>query len=207
MQRRRSRDLAPLIAALTLIACGGSSPTDGPPQTQTGTVSGTVTADGAPVPGASLELTRAGAPNRSATSAANGTYQFTQVPTGTWTLSITPPAGFTVSGASSSPVSVTANQTATADFQLQEETLPPGTVEVTIQDNLFDPNDVTVPVNGTVRWRNSGAAVHNSTGANGAWASANLSPGATFERTFTQAGTFNYSCTLHPGMNGVVRVQ
>lgn len=207
--RRPRTWTAPLAAVLALAACGGgSSPVDGGnPPPQTGAVSGSVTAAGQPVPGAALQLTRADAQTRTANSGTNGSYQFTQVATGAWTLSISPPTGFGVIGAPSNAISVTANQTTTANFQLEAAPPDPGVVEVRMEDNQFNPNDVSIPVNGTVRWRNFGGTPHNSTGAGNAWVSANLAPGGTFERTFPQAGTFNYSCTLHPGMNGVVRVQ
>ena len=31
--------------------------------------------------------------------------------------------------------------------------------------------------------------------------------GATFEHTFEEAGTFDYVCTVHPGMEGTVVVE
>jgi plastocyanin len=34
-----------------------------------------------------------------------------------------------------------------------------------------------------------------------------MNPGATFTRTFPSAGTFQYHCTIHPGMVGTVTVQ
>jgi plastocyanin len=33
-----------------------------------------------------------------------------------------------------------------------------------------------------------------------------LEPGSTWEVKFTQAGTYDYKCTLHPGMMGTVTV-
>jgi plastocyanin len=57
-----------------------------------------------------------------------------------------------------------------------------------------------------VRWVNEGAVDHNTTGANGAWTSPNLAPNQTFQREFNTVGEFQYSCTLHPGMDGIIRV-
>jgi plastocyanin len=74
-----------------------------------------------------------------------------------------------------------------------------------IVDNDFNPSTVTVAVGGTVTWTNSGSAQHNVTGST--FASTNLNPNTTYQRTFTQAGTVNYSCTLHAGMSGTVVVQ
>jgi plastocyanin len=211
----RAQRMAVFVIAATLAAagCGGGSPADPgpsqPPAEQFGTVRGTVSAAGAPVAGASLQLTAAGAAPRTATSAANGNYQFNQVAPGSWSIAITPPAGYTVQGAATATVTVAANQIVTTDFTLAAPAPPPPgeVVEITMQDNVFNPNEVTVPVNTTVRWRNAGGVEHNSTGAGGLWASPNLAPGATFQRTFSQAGEFDYVCTLHAGMTGTVRVQ
>jgi copper binding plastocyanin/azurin family protein len=41
----------------------------------------------------------------------------------------------------------------------------------------------------------------------GAWNSGSIAPGGTFPRTFSSAGTFQYHCTIHPGMVGTVNVQ
>jgi len=39
------------------------------------------------------------------------------------------------------------------------------------------------------------------------WNSDYLEPGDTFSRTFTDPGSFDYLCDLHPGMVGVIDVQ
>jgi plastocyanin len=76
---------------------------------------------------------------------------------------------------------------------------------VTVQNNLFSPSAVSVPINGTVAWQwNSGGVAHNVTFADGS-TSGDRSTG-TFERTFTAAGSFGYQCTIHPGMAGTVNV-
>ena len=33
-----------------------------------------------------------------------------------------------------------------------------------------------------------------------------LNPGSTWEVKFTQAGTYTYHCTVHPGMNGSITI-
>jgi plastocyanin len=157
------------------------------------------------VAGAAVALSRGGNAPRTTNSDANGEYQFTQVATGTWSLGITPPAGYAVDGAASASVSVQANQTTTRNFTLQTGPPAQNLVEVSVQDNLFNPAAVTVAVNTTVRWRNTGYAEHNTTSAQ--WSSPNLAPGASYDHMFTQAGTFTYSCTLHAGMTGSITVQ
>lgn len=83
---------------------------------------------------------------------------------------------------------------------------PLATVNVTMRDNAFDPPSITVQVGDTVVWTNGGAVAHTST-SSGVWDSGFVNPGQTFSRTFSAAGTFNYVCTLHLGMNGTVVVQ
>jgi plastocyanin len=77
----------------------------------------------------------------------------------------------------------------------------PGTVRVV--DNAFRPDDVQVSVGDTVTWEFTGATLHNVIGDG--FKSENQKDG-TFEHTFNSAGTYDYVCTLHPGMKGTVEV-
>jgi len=78
---------------------------------------------------------------------------------------------------------------------------------VTVGDNFFSPSSLTIQVGDTVEWRNAaGGMAHNVTANNGSFASSTASS-FTFSQTFTSAGTVNYSCTVHLGMNGVITVQ
>lgn len=76
---------------------------------------------------------------------------------------------------------------------------------VGIGDNLFDPEAVEIASGGTVTWTHEGDIVHNVTFDDGE-ASETLETGDTYTRTFDEAGTFDYSCTFHPGMDGTVTV-
>ncbi len=84
------------------------------------------------------------------------------------------------------------------------------TVNVSMVDNAFQPQSITIQVGDTVVWRNNGVNPHTSTSDTpGLWDSGIMAPGATFSRTFDTAGTFGYNCTLHRsiGMVGTVVVQ
>jgi plastocyanin len=83
----------------------------------------------------------------------------------------------------------------------------------------FSPNPVSVSLAsataGLVQWvnndQNSGVyggtgTTHNITADDASFSSGNLAPGATFERTFTVAGTYAYHCSIHPTMKGTVTV-
>jgi plastocyanin len=87
--------------------------------------------------------------------------------------------------------------------------VPPATADVEVVNNDFNPDSVLIAVGGSVTWTwNSGGVLHNVTFAatTGAPANINNRASGSESRTFGTAGTFNYQCTLHVGMNGKVVV-
>ena len=87
---------------------------------------------------------------------------------------------------------------------------PPMTAMVNATSlDTFTPATVAIGVGGTVTFT-FGDVAHNvffdnsPAGAPDAIAGANANMSAT--RTFTTAGTFEYDCHIHPGMNGTVVV-
>jgi plastocyanin len=80
-----------------------------------------------------------------------------------------------------------------------------GVTEVTMRNLKFEPKAIQVPVGTTVTWRfTDGSVPHNVSGDG--FASPTRSHG-TFTHRFDRAGTFDYRCTLHPGMTGRVVVR
>jgi plastocyanin len=77
---------------------------------------------------------------------------------------------------------------------------------VTMGDLFFSPSSVSVAVGDTVTWHNTGQAPHNATADDGSFNTPTLNNGQSASHTFTQAGTFSYTCTIHPNMKGTVRV-
>lgn len=78
--------------------------------------------------------------------------------------------------------------------------------EVAVVDVAFDPEVLTVRTGTLVVWTNDGELPHTVTAAN-LFDSGVMARGETFERVFDESGTFDYVCTLHPGMAGTVVVQ
>ena len=76
--------------------------------------------------------------------------------------------------------------------------------QVSMQSIAFAPSSLTVAVNATVTWTNNDNVAHNVTSDSGWFASSSINPGGTYSHQFTAAGTYNYHCTIHPGMNGTV---
>lgn len=83
----------------------------------------------------------------------------------------------------------------------------PGAGEVWMKNIAFNPSTINISVNGTVTWTNKDNVDHDITADDNSFVSGNLGPGGKYSHQFTTAGTFNYRCTLHPGMNGTVVVK
>lgn len=82
------------------------------------------------------------------------------------------------------------------------------TVNVALGDNTFTPAQITVNVGDTVVWTNTGRNPHDVTADSGAFFSnRRMMNGQTFSYTATTPGSFNYQCTIHNGMVGVLIVQ
>lgn len=82
-----------------------------------------------------------------------------------------------------------------------------GTVFVSVKDNLFQPDSLTVQQGGSVRWTNDGKIVHSVVQDSGKWQSPLMSPTTWFDVRFDSLGTFPYHCSLHPEMTGIIIVQ
>jgi len=89
----------------------------------------------------------------------------------------------------------------------------PTAADVSVGNNVFTPGNVKVAMGAVVTWTWVGLPTvgHNVTFGGGTGVPANCAnetaAGATCQRTFSTAGTFNYSCTNHPGMDGTIAVR
>lgn len=79
-----------------------------------------------------------------------------------------------------------------------------GTVSVAILDFLFEPQDITVGVGDTVSWTNEGEKKHDVDGDG--FESETLETGESYSFTFSDSGTFDYICGIHPKMKATVTV-
>jgi plastocyanin len=81
-------------------------------------------------------------------------------------------------------------------------------VTVDIASFSFQPGTVTVQVGDTVTWTNNDATAHTATNTDDpALFDGEMAPGESFSFTFTEAGSFDYICELHPAMQGTVVVE
>ncbi|MFO7966155.1 MAG: PQQ-dependent sugar dehydrogenase [Archaeoglobaceae archaeon] len=78
--------------------------------------------------------------------------------------------------------------------------------KVMIQGFAFSPSSITVPAGMEVVWENQDGTTHTVTSRDGVFDSGNIADGETYSYTFDEAGTYEYYCTIHPSMEGVVEV-
>jgi plastocyanin len=109
-------------------------------------------------------------------------------------------------GAPAAPPAPTPTARPTATPAASAVPAQPGTAQASIVDFAFDPLALRIKAGTTVRWRNDGAAPHTVTADDGSFDSGLIAAGASFERTFGEAGAVAYVCTFHPGMVGTVEV-
>jgi plastocyanin len=81
-------------------------------------------------------------------------------------------------------------------------------------DKPYMPSSITIKTGDKVGWINTDEEVHtvtsgfeNSTDKGKKFDSGLLNTNQTFEHTFDKAGTYNYFCTVHPTMTGVVNIK
>ena len=78
---------------------------------------------------------------------------------------------------------------------------------VKIVDFSFDAETIKVNLGDTVTFTNNGAATHTVTAKDGSFDSGNIETGERYFQEYSEAGTFEYNCTIHPNMEGKVIVE
>src|SRR6201987_4119637 len=80
-------------------------------------------------------------------------------------------------------------------------------VAIKIDNSVFGPQAITVPVGTTVTWTNSDDIPHTAVSTDGVFKSKVMDTDEKFSYTFTKAGTYSYYCSVHPKMTGQVAVK
>lgn len=71
----------------------------------------------------------------------------------------------------------------------------------------FSPASLDVAVGDTVTWINADITPHTATAADGEWDSGAMRQGDEWSIVIESAGRFDYACTFHPTMTGVINAQ
>lgn len=80
---------------------------------------------------------------------------------------------------------------------------------ITIVKNSFRPADMTVPLHATVRWVNADDHPHRIGFEDPSFTTSTFLLGSSqsASQRFDRAGAFNYSCLIHPEMQGTITVE
>jgi plastocyanin len=80
--------------------------------------------------------------------------------------------------------------------------------KVTVDDEKFEPADITVPSGTTITVQNTSQnAPHSAKAQDGSFDTGYIMPGATGQVTMSKAGEFQYFCEPHPWKTGTIKVQ
>jgi plastocyanin len=79
------------------------------------------------------------------------------------------------------------------------------TIQITMQDLVFAPAEVSAKVGDTIEWINKDVLVHTATARNGDF-DVNIAPRKTVTSVLRKAGTVEYYCRLHPNMKAVLTI-
>ncbi len=79
--------------------------------------------------------------------------------------------------------------------------------EAGIKGMAFTPARIEIAAGTTVEWKNDDPLAHTVTAADGSFDSGPIEPGRTWSHTFSRPGTYDFRCTPHPFMKGVVVVR
>ncbi|MCV7204143.1 hypothetical protein B7435_11755 [Mycolicibacterium peregrinum] len=77
---------------------------------------------------------------------------------------------------------------------------------VSIDNFAFTPATLTVHRGDTVTWTNHDEEPHTVAAGDGSFRSPGMDSNATFSFTFTNPGSYDYICSIHPSMHGTVVV-
>lgn len=99
-------------------------------------------------------------------------------------------------------------ETPTEAPESPEET---GEANVTMQGLAFQPAELTISAGTTVTWINDDSVGHTVTAGTRESPTGqfdeNVPAGESFSYTFDEPGTYDYFCSIHPGMNGMIIVE
>ncbi|MBA3656111.1 MAG: Ig-like domain-containing protein [Gemmatimonadaceae bacterium] len=201
---RRVHAILPFSVAI-LAACGGGSDSSGPAPSNN--VVSTVVVTGA---SSSLQV---GQTVQFSAEARNSSGELISAGQASWSVSPASVASIDSKGLVTAIASGTANVKATIQSVSGNLSVPvtdvgiPTIVSVFMPGNSFSPFNVSVKVNGTVRFEfpsNPHNVIFNS--RPGMPADIQVTSNVTVSRIFSRTGTFPYDCTIHPGMSGQVTV-
>lgn len=96
------------------------------------------------------------------------------------------------------------------DSQNSQNSITSSNISVSMGDNYYSLQNITVTAGTRIVWTNNGTSPHTITSTTGIFESGNIGSGSTYSYTFNTPGTYNYFCRFHgspnSGMTGTVIV-
>ncbi len=116
-----------------------------------------------------------------------------------------PPASQPSSAPVSQPAASDAAPSEPAGATVCAESTEAATAEVTIAGSSFGPDPIQARVGETISWTNRDQVPHSAV-IGSACRTSTLRNGETGSLAFTEAGTYEYVCGIHPSMTGTVEI-
>ncbi len=101
--------------------------------------------------------------------------------------------------------SVPASAAASTGAACESSTDAPA-VEVAIVDFAFDPESASAGVGDVVGWSNDDSAPHSAVFGDAGCGTETLASGDSGALVFTEAGTYEYVCGIHPAMKATIEI-
>ena len=79
------------------------------------------------------------------------------------------------------------------------------TIQVTMENLVISPAEVSAEVGDTIEWINKDIFAHTATARNGDW-DVTIPPKKTVTLVLSKAGTVEYYCRFHPNMKAALNV-
>lgn len=82
--------------------------------------------------------------------------------------------------------------------------------QVSIQNMMFTPSQITITKGQSVTWTNNDSITHtvvDDLSGTGGPSSGDIAPGQSYTFTFDKTGSFQYHCSIHPSMRGTIVVK
>jgi plastocyanin len=82
-----------------------------------------------------------------------------------------------------------------------------GANQIFIEKDSFEPSLIYITTGSTITWINKVNVTHTVTSDDGLFESGSMDKGKIYTFTFTNAGSYEYHCSIHNGMKGTVVVR
>jgi plastocyanin len=79
------------------------------------------------------------------------------------------------------------------------------TIQITMENLVFAPTEVSAKVGDTIEWVNKDIFAHTATARNGDW-DVSIAPKKTATLVLKKAGSIDYYCRFHPNMKATMTV-